>query len=73
MDGHLSYDEFQKVMDLSIGAAHRIYDMQRDALRRRYSVTLEDILKDAPRSAPSREPTPPEPVPSDFDLGPEGI
>ncbi len=73
MDGHLTYDEFQKVMDLSIGATHRIYELQRDALRRRYSVTLEDILKESPPlpPPPSEEPLPP--VPPEDDFGPEGI
>ncbi len=73
MDGHLTYDEFQKAMDLSIGATHRIYELQRDALRRRYSVTLEDILKESPPlpPPPSEEPLPP--VPSEDDFGPEGI
>ncbi|HYV09154.1 MAG TPA: exosome complex exonuclease Rrp41 [Thermoplasmata archaeon] len=73
MDGHLTYDEFQKVMDLSIGATHRIYELQRDALRRRYSVTLEDILKESPPlpPPPSDEPLPP--VPPEDDFGPEGI
>ncbi len=73
MDGHLTYDEFQKAMDLSIGATHRIYELQRDALRRRYSVTLEDILKEAPvpPPPPAEEPLPP--VPPDDDFGPEGI
>jgi len=73
MDGHLTYDEFQKAMQLSIGAAHRLYDMQRDALRRRYSVTLEDILKESP---PARAPhiEEPEPkLPTEDDFGPEGI
>ena len=73
MDGHLTYDEFQKAMDLSIGAAHRIYELQRDALRRRYSVTLEDILKEPPLPPPppSEEPLPP--IPPEDDFGPEGI
>ncbi len=73
MDGHLTYDEFQKAMDLSIGATHRIYELQRDALRRRYSVTLEDILKESPPlpPPPSEEPLPP--VPPEDDFGPEGI
>ena len=71
MDGHLTYDEFQKAMDLSISATHRIYEMQRDALRRRYSVSLEDILKEPPiaRASAPAEPSPP---PED-DFGPEGI
>lgn len=73
MDGHLTYDEFQKAMQLSIGAAHRLYDMQRDALRRRYSVTLEDILKESPpaRAPPMEEPEPQ--LPTEDDFGPEGI
>lgn len=73
MDGHLTYDEFQKAMQLSIGAAHRLYDMQRNALRRRYSVTLEDILKESPpaRAPPIEEREPKRPTEDDF--GPEGI
>src|SRR5437667_22084 len=70
MDGHLTYDEFQKAMGLSIDAARRIYEMQRDALRRRYSVTLEDILKESPPTAPVAEEPP---VTSEEDFGPEGI
>jgi len=71
MDGHLTYDEFQKAMGLSIDATKRIYEMQRDALRRRYSVTLEDILKEAPPGAAPVEPEPEQPPGDDF--GPEGI
>ena len=83
MDGHLTYDEFQKAMQLSMGAADRIYELQRDALRRRYSVTLEEILREpapeppAPQAPPAPPPEPepfeePEPA-SDDDFGPEGI
>jgi len=73
MDGHLSYDEFQKAMDLSIGAIHRLYELQRDALRRRYSTTLEDILKESPvvPSPPTAGPEAPPPTEDEF--GPEGI
>src|SRR2546427_226661 len=71
MDGHLTYDEFQKAMGLSIDATERIYEMQRDALRRRYSVTLEDILKESPPAAAPAEPEPEQPPEDDF--GPEGI
>ncbi|OGS49340.1 MAG: exosome complex exonuclease Rrp41 [Euryarchaeota archaeon RBG_16_68_13] len=70
MDGHLSYEEFRKAMDLSIDATKRIYEMQRDALQRRYSLTLDEILKEAPL-APAE--TPPSDLPPEFedDLGPE--
>src|SRR6266705_1536343 len=71
MDGHLTYDEFQKAMGLSIDATKRIYEMQRDALRRRYSVTLEDILKEAPPAAAPVEPEPEQPPEDEY--GPEGI
>ena len=52
MDGHMTYDEFQKAMDLSMDATRRIYEMQRDALRRRYVVAMEEILKEPPRGPP---------------------
>ncbi len=89
MDGHLTYDEFQKAMELSLGAAEKLFELQRDALRRRYSVTLEEILKEsppAPEAPPPEEPREPE-APSeepgapgdmdkelrDEDFGPEGL
>ncbi len=87
MDGHLTYDEFQKAMDLSLGAADKLFELQRDALRRRYSVTLEEILKESPPVPPppppaEEPPSPPEepgePGDSDKELpeedfGPEGL
>lgn len=88
MDGHLTFDEFQKAMELSLGAAEKLFELQRDALRRRYSVTLEEILKESPPApaAPPEEPRdypppPEEPGASpdmdkelrDEDFGPEGI
>lgn len=88
MDGHLTYDEFQKAMGLSLKAADAIYELQRDALRRRYSVTLEEILRENPPqpSAPAeeredRDVMPEEPAEGgdsdkelrDEDFGPEGI
>jgi exosome complex component RRP41 len=76
MDGHLTSEEFQRAMDLSMNAANRIYELQRDALRRRYSTTFEEILKESPPEPPAPAPAPPfeEPEPaSDQDFGPEGI
>ncbi len=89
MDGHLTYDEFQKAMELSFGAAEKLFELQRDALRRRYSVTLEEILKESPPPVPPappeepREFEPPQEEPGaspdmdkelrDEDFGPEGI
>ncbi len=87
MDGHLTYEEFQKAMDLSLGAAEKLFELQRDALRRRYSVSLEEILKESPPPvAPPPEPQEPMAPPEepgaspdmdkelrDEDFGPEGI
>lgn len=41
MDGHLTIEEFEQAMDLSIAACKDIYEIQRDALKRRYSMSLE--------------------------------
>ncbi|MEK6851469.1 MAG: exosome complex exonuclease Rrp41, partial [Candidatus Thermoplasmatota archaeon] len=38
MDGHLTEDEFDRAMKLSMGAAKKIYEMQKEALHRRYAV-----------------------------------
>ena len=42
MDGHLTEDEFDRAMKLSMDAARRLNEMQRDALRRRYAATAMD-------------------------------
>lgn len=86
MDGHLTFDEFQKAMDLSLSAAEKLFELQRDALRRRYSVTLEEILKESPPAPPPEAPREFEQMPEepgvspdsdkelrDEDFGPEGI
>jgi len=81
MDGHLTYEEFQKAMELSIDASNRIYEMQRDALRRRYAVTLEEILRESPPAPPETRERVLESVERmeesaerrDMDFGPEGI
>ena len=49
MDGHLTEDEFDRAMKLSMGAAARLNEMQRDALRRRYATTaMEETLGGMP-------------------------
>jgi exosome complex component RRP41 len=42
MDGHLTEDEFDQAMKYSMDAAKRIYVLQKDALRRRYAVTMQE-------------------------------
>ncbi len=41
MDGDLTTEEFDKAMELAVGACKEIYEIQRDALKRRYSTSLE--------------------------------
>ncbi len=61
MDGHLTVDEFEKAMDLSIGATTKIYELQRDALRRRYSAMAEQAMEaPPPPPIPSELPPPPD-------------
>ena len=75
MDGHLTADEFDRAMGLSIGAAKKIYEIQRDALRRRYESVAEQARLEAPPPPPPAEapPPPPEDLPEDMpeDPGPE--
>ncbi len=48
MDGHLTEEEFDQAMRYSMDAAKRIYEVQKDALRRRYQVTaLEEAAEPA--------------------------
>ena len=75
MDGHLTADEFDRAMGLSIGAAKKIYEIQRDALRRRYESVAEQARLEAPPPPPPAEAPrpPPEDLPEDMpeDPGPE--
>jgi len=50
MDGHMTRAEFDKAIEMGVGACKRIYDLQKDALARRYSVekSEEDQLEEAP-------------------------
>src|SRR2546426_999029 len=43
MDGHLTYDEFQKAMEMSIAATHRLYELQRDAGEQGYPRRNKDV------------------------------
>ncbi len=62
MDGHLTPEEFEKALKLSMSAGRTLYEQQRDALKRRYSTTLEDIV------AEIGPPMPPEQGPPEVDL-----
>lgn len=41
MDGNFSPDEFDRALKLAMGACARIYELQKDALKRRYAVTAD--------------------------------
>lgn len=43
MDGSLTPEEFDQGMEMAIAACKRIYDIQREALRNRYTITLEEL------------------------------
>jgi len=42
MDGHLTYEEFNRALEMGTSACQIIYDLQKDALRRRYRVDAEE-------------------------------
>jgi exosome complex component RRP41 len=42
MDGHFTQEEFEKAMRMSLDACKEIHSMQKEALRKRYSVTTEE-------------------------------
>lgn len=43
MDGNLTPEEYEKAMDMSIDACYEIYEIQKKALRDRYSTTPEEL------------------------------
>ncbi len=65
MDGHLTPEELQTSLKNAIDACHKIYEIQKDALRRRYAVTVEDKneaqITEDPKIDKDRPPTPEEP------------
>jgi len=71
MDGHLTADEFAQAMELSIGATKQIYEIQRDALRRRYESVAEAAVAEAIREPPREEPPREAPPEMPEDLPPE--
>lgn len=68
MDGHFTGDEFEKAMELSTNAAKRIYELQREALRKRYEPVAETMEEPAASSPPPEMPR--EVPPEEPDEGP---
>lgn len=46
MDGSMTEDELKQALDMSLGACRTIYEMQKDALRRKYHVEHEEPEKE---------------------------
>jgi exosome complex component RRP41 len=42
MDGHMTKDEFSTALDMGVKACHEIYEMQKEALRKKYAVEAEN-------------------------------
>lgn len=43
MDGHMTQEEFETAMDMGIKACYEIYEIQKDALKRRYAVEAPEV------------------------------
>lgn len=46
MDGSMTEDEFKQALDMGVAACRTIYEMQKDALRRKYHVEREESEKE---------------------------
>jgi exosome complex component RRP41 len=49
MDGHLTKAEFDKALEMGVGACKKIYALQKDALARRYAI--EKVVDEAEEPA----------------------
>ena len=56
MDGHLTQAELEQAMQYSMNAMGKIHEMQQEALRKRYQVSLEEITGRPESSGPDEEP-----------------
>ena len=43
MDGNMTREEFDKAIKMGVDACHEIYELQKDALKRRYAAMKEDV------------------------------
>lgn len=71
MDGHLTPEELETSLKNAIAACHKIYEIQKDALRRRYAVTAKHEDASPPPKEPETEadapPTTEEPKPEEVE------
>jgi len=55
MDGDLTHDEYTKGLNMAINGCEKVYEIQRDALKRRYQPRSLDAEVGAPQDAAQRE------------------
>lgn len=46
MDGNMTRDELDKAISMAMGACHELYDVQKDALKRRYAKRVVEVETD---------------------------
>ena len=46
MDGNMTREEFDKAISMAVGACHELYELQKDALKRRYSTKKAEVDSD---------------------------
>jgi len=46
MDGHMTREEFDNAIDMGVAACHEIYEIQKDALKRRYAAVAKEDAQD---------------------------
>jgi len=46
MDGHMTRKEFDTAMEMGVAACHEIYELQKDALKRRYAAAMKEDAAD---------------------------
>jgi exosome complex component RRP41 len=46
MDGNMTRDEFDKATKMGVAACHEIYELQKDALKRRYATAMKGDVSD---------------------------
>ena len=46
MDGHMTRKEFDTAIEMGVAACHEIYELQKDALKRRYAVAMKEADAD---------------------------
>jgi exosome complex component RRP41 len=46
MDGNMTREEFDRAMEMGVAACHEVYEIQKDALKRRYAAKAKEVDTD---------------------------